>query len=71
MPTDAQRIPAPVHHRIIHRDYHRGVIVEGVVTLNADGTFTEVEPLLPRPMSFEELGRQLLEPTTPPPTCSD
>jgi hypothetical protein len=32
-----------------------------VVTLKPDGTFNEVEPFESRPMSWEEMGRVLLE----------
>jgi hypothetical protein len=37
--TDPLRQPAPVLHRIICRHYDRACIVEGVITINPDGTF--------------------------------
>jgi hypothetical protein len=50
-----------VLHRIVVRDHDRCCHVEGVVVTCPDGTFREVEPFESRPMSWEELGRLLLE----------
>jgi hypothetical protein len=61
MPTDPQRQPAQVLHRIVVRNYDRCSHTEGVIVIADDGTFREVEPFESRPMSWEELGRVLLE----------
>jgi hypothetical protein len=61
MPINSLRQPAQVPHRIVVRDFDKCCHVEGVVTVNTDGTFGEVEPLESRPMSWEELGRVLLD----------
>jgi hypothetical protein len=55
------RQPAPQLHRIICRHYDRACIVEGAITVNPDGTFNEVEPMVARPMSWEEMGLLLEE----------
>lgn len=59
--TDPLRQPTPLLHRIVVRDFDRCAHVEGVVIVTPDGTFREVEPFASRPMSWEELGRMLLD----------
>jgi hypothetical protein len=48
-------------HRIVVRNYDACAIAEGVIVITPDGTFREVEPFESRPMSWEEMGRVLLE----------
>jgi hypothetical protein len=63
--TDPQRQPAQVLHRIVVWNYDACCHVEGLVLFTPDGTFREVEPFETRPMSWEEMGRVLLDNPTP------